>query len=139
MKMSAGRSWLHALVDRCLLCMGFGWFVAALLSLFALGAYLLRGPEPFQANRTSIGLAVLTYFAGATLAGVVVGLTLPLARWRIGAVIVGMLAAVPFYAAIRFAVDGFTPWTMKDTFVILLTSLFVGAPVGLSYYSLFHD
>ena len=132
-------SWLRGAVDRFLLCVFIAGIVATGLSAYALVLDLLGGQGPFEAHGTTVGEAILTYYLGAVLAALVVGLSLPLARNKWGAMFVGFLAAMPFYAAIRFAVEGFAPWTMEDSITLLLIAFTVGPMTGYGYYSVFRQ
>jgi hypothetical protein len=111
--------------------------IAAALCAYALLLYLVRGTAPFERHGTTLGAVMLTYAVGMALAGVIVGLLLPLARHRWGAPIVGAVAFVPFYAAVRVAMDGFAPWTGDDIFGVTLSSVLVGGLVGTAYRRMF--
>jgi hypothetical protein len=80
------------------------------------------------------------YFSTAILAGVLVGLLLPLARaGRFGAAVVGHVAAGTLAATIKIADKGFTGWSGEDLVDILVYGLLLGVPVGLAYRRIFRD
>jgi hypothetical protein len=78
-----------------------------LYSLYVCGLYLLEGRAPFARLGTTLGVVIGTYFIGGISAGVAVGLLKPLARWRAGAILVGIIAAFFVFVGIVVASDGF--------------------------------
>jgi hypothetical protein len=111
-------------------------FIAAAFSAYVLLLHLFRGSAPFRANQTTLLQVLLSYALWAVFGGAVFGLSLPLARNRWGAALVGFLCLIPFYGVIAFTEAGFA-WTTRETAEVLAVSLLVGVPVGLSYYSMF--
>ena len=83
-----------------------GLFFAALYSLYVTLLYLIRGPDPFDANETTLGQVIAVYFAGGIAGGAIVGVLRPLAKWRIGAAVVGVVAAVPVFLGIALSLEG---------------------------------
>ena len=115
-----------------------GWLIATAFSLYVLILYALRGPAPFEANETTLSATIAAYYAGLTASGIVLGLVLPLARWKLGAALLGFLALIPLYGVIMFSLHGWN-WDYRDTLATVIAALVVGAPVGLVYRSLFLD
>lgn len=74
-----------------------GIIVAALLSLVAVMVYGIRGPDVFERLGVSLPAVVTLYFLAGIIGGAVVGLLLPLTTWRLGASLVGAVAASPLY------------------------------------------
>ena len=121
-------------------CLGWGLLIAMGFSIWVLALYLRRGSAPFENVGTTLWAVILLYFCAAILVGPIVGLLLPLARTtRSGSALVGIVAAIPFYAMARITVEGFTSWARGEAFVILVLALLVGAPVGLAYRRIFGD
>ena len=59
------------------------------------------------------------------MGGIVVGLLYPLRRSRFGAMVVTALAAMPFYAAIGYAMVGAQKWDRVDSlFVVVIGCVF---------------
>jgi hypothetical protein len=81
-----------------------GGFVA-----FVTIQFLFRGEAPFDAHGTTYGTAILTYAAAGVLGGILLGLALPLTRWRWGSAVAGAVAFVPFYGSVMVAQQG-PPW-----------------------------
>lgn len=87
-----------------------GLALAAYYSIIAIIIFALGGSAPFEANNTSLTEALATYWLGGLLGGIVFGVIKPLARNRLGAVVVGIVVAAPACAAISYAVDGKVSW-----------------------------
>lgn len=130
-----GRSLSQDLV----LGIGGGLAIALLLCVYAAILYLLRGAESFVANDVTLGAAISVYIVGGVIAGAVVGVLLPITRWRWGAALVGFLAAMPVFAIVRALLEGFRPWTSVDTIVMILWALTLGSSVGWIYWRIFHS
>ena len=119
-------------------CLGYGLLIATGFSAWVVTVYLRSGNAPFEKVGTTLWAVILLYFCAAILIGPIVGLLLPLARTtRSGAALLGIVAAIPFYAMARITLEGFTSWTLGDALVILILALFVGVPVGLAYRRIF--
>lgn len=114
-------------------------FIAAGFSAYVLLLYLVRGSQPFVANGTTISAVVFSYFAWAVVGGVVIGISLPLARNRWGAALVGFLGMVPFYGMITFTDAGFSITGLHDVVKVLVVSGLVGPMVGIAYYRIFGE
>ena len=85
-----------------------------------------------------MGAVVLLYFAAAILLGPLVGLLLPLARrGRVGAALVGTIAAFALYAMTLVTLEGFAWWTPRAALLLLGFASFLGVPVGLAYRRIF--
>ena len=77
---------------------------------------------------------IATYFAGGIAGGAVVGLLLPLAQRRIGAAVVGVLAILPIALMTQFATLGLAPWHRNNAAVVVVGSLLLGIPLGLTTF-----
>ena len=108
-------------------------------SLLALVVFLLGGQGPFEANHSSFGKIVVTYFLGGVSAGMIVGMLRPLTASKVGAAVTGFIAAAPVSILMRFAVNGFRAWTVKDTVLSILMCAALGAPLGVAYRDIFRD
>lgn len=128
-------SWLDALGSRILLGILVALFFATACSAYALISFMIRGNAAFRANGTTLGAAIAVYYGGFTLSGVLFGLLLPLARWRVGAALVGFVAMIPLYGLAMVALSGIPNWGPTETISTVLGALFVGAPVGLYLWS----
>ena len=123
-----------------IVCAGAALFIATAFSAWVLTLYARRGSVPFDAVGTTPGAVILLYYCAAVVAGLLVGILLPLARAnRWGAALVGIVAALPLYAMARVALEGFAPWTAVDTISVVGASTVVGSIVGLAYRHIFSD
>lgn len=79
--------------------------------------------------------AIAYYVLGGIVAGSIVGFLYPLLRWRIGAVLIGLIASVPLCAAGLWMLGGFGPWDPADNLTLLFctAALGVGGGLGLWY------
>jgi hypothetical protein len=110
---------------------GLGLIFGAIYSVIALGIYATRGSRPFATNGVSLLALIAAYFGGGLAAGVVIGLFRPLLRWRLGAMVVGFIGAIPVGAAFRTAENGLARWTSDDVIVVAMFAGALGAPAGL--------
>ena len=94
------------LVNRLRLGAWYGFIFACLYGLYAVGLYILRGPAPFSHDGTTLGAALIAYFAGGVVAGGIIGALQPLSRFRIGAMFVYGIAAFFVFVSIAIAADG---------------------------------
>ncbi|HEU5077078.1 MAG TPA: hypothetical protein VFU02_22965 [Polyangiaceae bacterium] len=115
---------------------GLAWGAAAAfiysiiaLLLFALGE--ARGEAP-PADYPSLPALVASYTAGFLAAGLLVGLLRPLARFPLGAMLLGALGALCVYGAVGIPVLGF-PLRPLHFFVGLAAALFIGPAFGLGF------
>jgi ammonia channel protein AmtB len=106
-----------------------GFLGGSLFSAIALVLYSVRGEELFERLGTSLPNVLLIYHAGGAVAGLVVGLLLPLTIWRWGAVIVGILGAIPVYFGAGMVMGDL------DLTLDLAVAVVVGGIVGYSWYS----
>ena len=98
-------------------------FAAVLSGLVA----IVRAPSG-ELTGSRLWLVIATYFASGISAGLVVGILRPWTRRRIGAVLVGIVAAVPVGIAIGLAYD----MTSQQHFSWLVLLLFtvIAGPLG---------
>ena len=112
-----------------------GLAFACIYSLYVCGLYLLEGPQPFERLHTTLGVVVLSYFAGGIAAGTIVGLLKPLARSRPGAIIVGITAAFFVFLGIGIASDGLpTRWGEDSWLSVIICALLFGTFGGNMFW-----
>jgi hypothetical protein len=113
-----------------------GLGVGLMLKIWIIFLYLRSGNVPFAAKGTTFGFTVALYLAGGVLAGALAGFLGPLGRGPVWAGIVGFLAALPLAWSIgHFGMRE----VAKPTLVTVLTSLSLGAPIGVVYRRLFGE
>jgi len=113
-------------------------FIAICFSAWVVVLFFRRGNAPFERLGTTFGGAILLYFCAAIVIGPLVGLLLPLARaGRLGAALLGTVAAFALYGMAISTLHGFTSWTIGKALGLLALAMFAGAPMGLVYKRLF--
>jgi hypothetical protein len=108
-----------------------GLMFSAAFSLIALVIFVLSGGAAFDRSSGILIRVIAAYVVGGIASGAVFGLLRPLARWAIGAAVLGVIVMAPAYAGMRFAVQGFAPWTMEDTSTVLTLAGIVGSMSGI--------
>ena len=124
--------------DRVLIGTAVGLFQALGFSVHAVALVLLRGAAAFGESGATLGQTVLAYALGGAASGMLIGLLLPLARWRIGATLLGASALVPFYVAMTVTIPGYDPWASGSMIAFMLLAAIAGAMLGWWAYSLVH-
>lgn len=99
------------------------------------GSLTLRLRGGYTANALTV---IAAYLWGGMAAGAIVGLARPLGRNRVGAALIGVLAAAPVYAGMRVAVEGLAPWRGTDTLVVAILSVVVGGFGGVGLWEIWH-
>jgi len=84
----------------------YGFIFACFYGLYAVGLYILRGPEPFKHDGTTLSAALAAYFVGGIVAGGIIGALQPFSRSRIGAMFVYSMAVFFVFVSIAIAADG---------------------------------
>lgn len=97
--------------------------------LVALLIYLLKGSAPFDQYGLTLMDVLLIYAFGGVAGGALGGSLLPLATWRIGAVLLGGLSAVPMFFAIAM-LSG-----RPSVFALLMSSGLLGGVVGYGLWT----
>jgi hypothetical protein len=104
-----------------------GLLIATVYSLYALVLLAARGTAPFDANGVTPAGVIAAYYGGGLVAGSVVGILRPLLRWRLGATIVGIVAAFGVFAGIGIAKEGYLwHWTIRTWQTSVISSVILG-------------
>jgi hypothetical protein len=114
--------------------MRWGVAVAGVYIAWVTVLYVLSRGSAFEAKDRSFPAIVLAYLFGGVLGGAIVGVLLPLVRYKIGAAFVGMIAFVPVGLGFRIVLVGFTPWQHDDTLMISTLAVLLGGFAGLVLY-----
>ena len=122
---------------RVLQSVGIALLVATALSLWTAGIYLIDGASAFEAHGTTPTIVVVTYFAIATLTGIIVGIMRPMAASPRGAALLGFLVAVPAFLMLRVAEGGYGNWSRLEIATMLIWATVLGAPLGVIYRRIF--
>lgn len=107
-------------------------YVVILMILF-----VLQGPALFRGYDTTFGAVAALYLAGGVASGMVVGILRPLLKWRWGAALAGIFAAIPIGLAAEFMLMDAAVWSTKDTWVVIIFAVALGAPVGWMFWGIF--
>jgi hypothetical protein len=107
---------------------GNGLFMGCFFTAVVLVIRVVPGNRPFERTGVTIASTIAVYLIGGMLAGAIIGLLRPLARYALGAMLVSIPAALP--VAIRMAVAFEGPpshWARSDwANILLLTGLRFG-------------
>lgn len=102
---------------------------AAVLCLYVLGVFLVRGNRPFERHQTSLGEMLLAYMGWALLSGGVIGILWPIGRSKWGKALVGTAVSILFYGASWMAVSGFRI-SAVELVLLLVVSTVLGTALG---------
>ena len=105
---------------------------ALLLSAYAGLLVLIRGDAAFRKYpHVNLRDLVMLYLGGAFVVGTIAGVLLPLARKPVGAILLGILSALPLYTAAVALLQGpISRWRPLEYKVVILLSATVGGAVG---------
>jgi len=120
-----------ALVARAMLQLFLPFTLAILLAL------LVDGPEQQQGREfVRVDLLFFTYSTGAALAGAIVGCWLPATRNVWSAILVGVVAFLPWSVGIDLAIDhGYAHWTTAHTAMSAIFTLLFGPALGYGFFA----
>ena len=119
---------------------GLGWGIAlacgfSALLLFAclfLGAIrLVAADAPPVLESLRVARLVPAYFLGSILSGLLFGAVRPLLRSAGRAVLIGVVAALPFFLTLRLMLLGATGWSGWDWAGLAASTLIWGSALGL--------
>jgi hypothetical protein len=94
---------------------------------------LIGGEAAFRRHGVTYPKVALVYLAGGAAAGALAGLLAPLARWRLGGVLVGVVASLPFGGMMAYADSGLPPWRDPGAQDSVVAALLIGAVVGWGF------
>ena len=110
---------------------GAGFLLGCVYSVIALVIHATKGREPFEANDASLASVLFVYLGGGVVGGAIIGLLRPLAKWRFGAVIMGIAAMLPISLGVNLAVSpGISEWTIHNVNKTLLVAIILGGLGG---------
>ena len=112
---------------------GVKWGLIAGLGFAAIaaGLFILRLGAALNHSPTLLARVILLYLVAGPLAGIVVSLLRPLARWAVGAGIIGACAAIPAYAGMMIAVDGPGSIRSDGAWGFIVLGAAIGATAGV--------
>ena len=115
----------------------YGLAFAALFMAWAVFVRIVGGADAFGEKGTTLLTVLALYLFGGVAAGGIVGLLRPIARWRIGSAIVGIICAEVIYGAGWIALNG--PREKGAVVVVTLIAVFTGIPGGLALHEIFAE
>jgi hypothetical protein len=116
---------------------GLKWGIAfgICLALYTLIVYLAAGDQPFHRVGASPLTVLGVYILGSLAAGAIVGLLRPLTKERDGAMLVGVLAAMPASFVINLTMFGPpNAWSAGDWFQFVVLGAMFGAVLGFLWH-----
>jgi predicted membrane channel-forming protein YqfA (hemolysin III family) len=105
----------------------------------ALLQFLLRRETFTEQYHISFPALVAIYVVACAVAGIVVGLLLPITKWKWGSMVVGVMAILPIGAIIQHTTLRGRPWETANTVVLIIGAIAIGVPVGRIYSVLFQE
>jgi hypothetical protein len=109
-----------------------GMAFATLFSAWIILLAIVRRSWEFDSYHVSAWQIILSYFAGGIGGGAVVGLARPITRYRLGAAVVGLVAAIPVAFAVEFAMQGMPGSWPDDAWIgFYFIAGFLGPVAGL--------
>lgn len=106
-----------------------GLVMATLYSAYAVLLYLGAGPAVFARHGTSLLPVIVTYYVAGSVGGAAVGMLLPLTRYLLGQLVVGVVVASIVFFCITVAAQGPpSSWRDEDWEGLLVLSLVTGIP-----------
>ena len=92
-----------------------------------------QGGNALAHHGLTVAGAAAIYLGGGTLGGSVVGLLLPLAKWRVGAGVLGDVGLLPVIGGIAIAIDGLPRGgDSLQLAAVLLVAFGVGGTIGIA-------
>lgn len=110
---------------------GWGLFMGAGYCAIALVLYVLRGPGLFAKYGVTPTAAMLTYLIGGISGGWIIGLLRPLAKWRLGAIFMGICVGIVVYGLATVSMFGpISHWDRDDWIMVTILGTFTGVIGG---------
>lgn len=107
--------------------LGWGLWLAGLFSIFGSALFLMQGTVLGHPSRFSFPAVILGYFAMGLVGGVLAGVMRPLARWRLGATILGVIVGILVYAIAMIIAVGQKKFLSPPG---LISTLILGTVIG---------
>ena len=105
--------------------------LATIYSLFAIVVFVVLSGSAMQDKGVTLGGVIVAYYAGGTLAGLIVGMLRPLAVTLTGAIIVGVIGFAVVSCGIGLVIFGWlNRWGPDEFMTIGLMALIFGGVFG---------
>jgi hypothetical protein len=116
----------------------YGLLLAGILSIWVLSLAILTGSMTLSVRGTRVGALTIiaVYLAGGGIGGAIVGALLPLVRWRLGSVLVGIIAVLPLAAGITYSLAVASAPGM-DWITMIIGAVVLGGILGPAYREMF--
>jgi hypothetical protein len=122
---------MKTIIDRVRSTVGVGLTMAAVYSVIASLVWIGNDGVLFESDDVSLFEVIGLYLASGLIGGALCGLLLPIARWRLGAVLLGVIVALPIYGGAAVLLDNDRITTSGKVILALIVSALVGGGVGL--------
>lgn len=129
----------HAIRDRLAVSIALGVLFAGVLALWVTAVRIFGGRSAFEELGASYPVVVLTYLGSGVVGGIIVGLLLPITRWRVGVAFVGFLVGVATFSAVGLSITGFEGWSSDDVLIAILGGLALGPVLAFQIRRHFHE
>jgi hypothetical protein len=108
-----------------------GTLVGGGFCLIGVALFVVRGPRFLDPFGIAFGTVMLLYLAGGAGIGIIVGFARPLTRWRLGAIVVGIVGGVLAYGAAGVAMYGWIAMLRRDSWIpVLIIGVGAGGFLG---------
>ncbi len=114
--------------DRVIRSVVYGVTMAGFYCVYVLALYLARGNTPFERVGYSLPTLMGLYVFGGVAGGAIVGVLLPLAKWRLGASLIGALAGLPLGFALYLTSGDYSTTSLA---LSLVTVTLIGGMIGM--------
>lgn len=105
--------------------------MGAVFCLIGLAIVAIRGPRILHVYGITLQSMMVTYLAGGFGAGLVAGVARPLLRWRVAAIVSGIVGGTICYGAVGVAMTGpIGSWEASDWIIAVLLGTAAGSYMG---------
>lgn len=117
-------------LERCRVGVEYGVLGAVAYSLFVVVAYVVTGGSNLEDQGLTLPGVLSAYFAGGIGGGLIYGVLGPLAKWRMGAAVVGFFVSIPIWVGAAIILPALHLGDAVTWVTILLAAVLVGGIGG---------
>lgn len=121
------------LVRRTVRYSKWGIGIGGFLCILPLLSYLLFGSKAFDELNTSLPKVLLLYIVGGCVAGILVGVVMPIIRSDFMAAVVGSVVGILATGAMQIMETGITTWTFDSIATVVVLGIGLGGALGVAY------
>lgn len=113
-----------------------GLILASFYCVYVVILYVARGPSPFENQGTSLPNVLILYAITGAVGGAIVGALRPITVTRLGALAVGVIAALPLSLGVQAIVAGHPAhWTAFNWSLAVLMGIGIGWAISGALYN----